>query len=210
MLLCHGWKARRTKMHRNKKKKEREKKTLTVKSPSKPIAFTGSASWQKMQTLVQPHRIGTVHSGASTQSWYFIRHFWHVPPASGLISYCAAKLVARTSGRKQNITIELMPQSVCHFNLWSHPVLPHRPLSFLLRRDDCAKDMDKVQVWSSRFTLPAQPYLALFVRVFGYSLIKIIRFNLEANFLRICWKQGAEWGREAFTTDCRGRKKGTD
>ena len=56
-----------------------------------------------------------VHCGASTQSWYFVEHFWHVPPDIGLILQLLCSQIGNRKFRKetkQNITTEWIPHSV--------------------------------------------------------------------------------------------------
>ena len=56
-----------------------------------------------------------IHSGASVQLWCFVKHFWHVPLAIGLILQLLCSPIGNQNFRKktkQNITTEQTPHSV--------------------------------------------------------------------------------------------------
>ena len=65
-----------------------------------------------------------MHCGASmsTQSWYFVEYFWHVPPACGLILQLLCGSIGNRNfrkKRKENITTEWTPHSVLFCNYQS-------------------------------------------------------------------------------------------
>ena len=70
-------------------------------------------SW--ISAFKEQSRVWGVHCGASTESWCFVKHFWHVPPAVGLILQILCRPIWNLKFQKKmkpNMTTERMPQSV--------------------------------------------------------------------------------------------------
>ena len=70
---------------------------------------------------IDPVQNSALHWGASTQSWYFVKHFWHVPPAVWLILQLLCSPFGSQNFQKklkENITTEWTPHSVLPISPW--------------------------------------------------------------------------------------------